>query len=481
MMEFDRRAFLGAGGTLAAAVFLSACAQQSPGTGTAAAAAGADLRWWDHYSALQKYHASWAAEESKRLGVKITHTYNDATKSAQALQLANQSKQLPDIYSNTLGLPISALVKEKWVSEIMIPKESLDRLPKGSFTEGVTNLEGKLYGLPLFSFRQYSTATWFNKDIIAKAGIDGDNPPATYDEFLEACKKVKGLNGGFAAMTLALGDPNRMRDQMDDMAQAGGFPGYQGLRFATGEYGYHDDAYVNAIEFWKELNDSGYILPGSSNFTVANARTRWASGAAAFFPDGPWCAGGVRNVAEGFVPLLNNGPLLKAEQNSKVTVYRGAPAPQFFVAGNSKNPEAAGKLLESFTTAEYQKGLAAGMDQPPIDLDVVDSADVIESYKKVVSYFKSTVYRAPQAVVRNPQIAVAQSLAKPISPLLGDIIQGYLGGDITDLKGALKKLSDSFSADREQAIKGAVAKGAQVSADDYAFPDWKPGMDYVYQ
>lgn len=476
MMELDRRAFLGAGGTLAAAVFLSACSPQGSGT----AGGTTDLRWWDHYSALQKFHAGWAAEESTRLGAKITHTYNDATKSAQALQLANQSKQLPDIYSNTLGLPLSALVKEKWVAEITMPKESAERLPKGSFTEGVTNLDGKLYGLPLFSFRQYSTATWFNKDIIAKAGIDRDNPPATYDEFRAACKKVKDLDGGFAAMTLALGDPGRMRDQMDDMAQAGGFPGYQGLKFATGEYAYDDDAYVNGIEFWKELNDSGYILPGSSSFTVANARTRWASGAAAFFPDGPWCAGGVRTVAEGFLPLLNNGPLLKTEQNSEVTVYRGAPGSQFFVAGNSKNPDAASKLLESFTTPEYQKGLAAGMDQPPIDLDVVDSADVIEPYKKVVSYFKKSVYQAPQAVVRNPEIAVAQSLSKPVSPLLGDIVQGYLGGDITDLKGALKKLSDNFSADREQAMKAAVAQGATVSLDDYAFPDWKPGTDYVY-
>lgn len=478
MMELDRRAFLGAGGSLAAAVFLSACSQ---GSGTAGGGGSVSLRWWDHYSALQKYHASWAAEQSKKLGVNVTHTYNDASKSAQALQLANQSKQLPDIYSNTLGLPLSALVKEKWVSEIIMPQEAKDRLPKGSFTEGVTNLDGKLYGLPLFSFRQYSTATWFNKDIIAKAGIDGDNPPATYDEFREACKKIKDLNGGFAAMTLALGDPGRMRDQMDDMAQAGGFPGHQGLKFATGEYAYHDDAYINGIEFWKEMNDSGYILPGSSSFTVANARTRWASGAAGFFPDGPWCAGGVKNVAAGFVPMLNNGPLLKAEKSSEVTVYRGAPGAQFFVAGNSKDVGAASKLLESFTTPEYQKGLAAGMDQPPIDLDVVDTADVIEPYKKVVSYFKKSVYRAPQAVVRNPQVAAAQALSKPVSPLLGDIIQGYLGGDVTDLKGELKKLSDRFTADRDQAVKAAVANGAKVSLDDYAFPDWKPGTDYVYQ
>ena len=478
MSQLSRRAFLGGSGALAAAAVFGACGGSSDSGSSNGGGEG--LRWWDHYSALQKFHKDWAAQQSKALGVNIAYTYNDATKSAQALQLANQSQQLPDIYSNTLGIPLSALVKDKWVGEITMSAEAIARLPKGSFTDGVTNLDDKLYGLPLFSFRQYSTATWFNTEIIGKAGIDGNSPPATYDEYREACKKIKALGGGFAAMTLALGDPGRMRDQMDDMAQAGGFQGYQGLKFATGEYAYDDDAYVNGIEFWKELNDGGYIVQGSSNFTVANARTRWAAGAAGFFPDGPWCAGGVKNILAGFVPKMNVGPLLKAEAGGPVTVYRGAPGAQFFVAGNSKDPEKASKLLESFTTPEYQTGLASGMDQPPLNLDVVDTADVIEPYKKVVGYFKETVYRAPQALIKNPQIATAQALSKPIATHLGNIIQGYLGGDISDLKAALKKLNGDFEKDREQALKGASAKGAKVSVEDYAFADWKPGADYTY-
>jgi ABC-type glycerol-3-phosphate transport system substrate-binding protein len=475
MSGLSRRGFLGATGGLAAAAVLGAC-----GGNNESGRSGAGLRWWDHYSALQKFHKDWAASQATVQGVGIAYTYNDATKSAQALQLANQSQQLPDIYSNTLGIPLAALVQDKWVGEITISEEAKARLPKGSFTEGVTGLDGKLYGLPLFSFRQYSTATWFNKDIIAQAGIDGDNPPATYDEYRAACEKIKALGGAFSAMTLALGDPGRMRDQMDDMAQAGGFPGYQGLKFATGEYAYDDDAYVNGIEFWKELNDSGYIVQGSSNFTVANARTRWAAGAAGFFPDGPWCAGGVKNILAAFVPTMNVGPLLKAEGSAPVTTYRGSPGAQFFVAGNSKDPANASKLLESFTTPEYQKGLASGMDQPPLNLDVVDTADVIEPYKKVVGYFKESVKTAPQALVRNPQIATAQALSKPIATHLGNIIQGYLGGDVADLKAALRKLSSDFEKDREQALKGAVAKGAEVSVDNYAFQDWKPGSDYTY-
>jgi hypothetical protein len=111
----------------------------------------------------------------------------------------------------------------------------------------------------------------------------------------------------------------------------------------------------------------------------------------------------------------------------------------------------------------------------------VDSADVIEPYKKIINLFKEQVFQGPQAIVRNPDIAAVDAQRKPITPHLGQVIQGYLGGNITDLKAALKKLSDDNEADREQAMTAAKSSGATVSADDYVFSDWKPGADYTYK
>ncbi|NAZ82079.1 extracellular solute-binding protein [Kineococcus sp. R8] len=483
MSQIDRRTLLGAGGALLAGATLAACGGSSepptvPGGG---GGGGGDLRWWDHFSALQKFHKSWAAEQSQALGVEIAYTYNDVSKSAEALQLANQSKQLPDVYSNVLGLPLAALVEEGWLHELSLTPEATATLPEGALTEGVTSLGGKVYGLPLFAAQQYSALTWFNTDIIGDAGLDPDAPPTSYDAFRAACAKIKSSAGGdHAPMVLALGGIARMGEQIDDMVMAGGFEGFQGLRFATGEYAYDDDAYVNAIEFWKQLNDDGFIVQGASNFTVANARSRWSAGVAGFFPDGPWCAGGVKAITPAFVPTMGVGPILTAESGATPVLYRGAPGAQFFVAGNSRDPEKASALLSSFLTTEYQKGLASGMDQPPLDLSVVETADVTDPYKKATQFFLDTVRRGPQAVVRNPEIAAAEALMKPISPKLGDIVQGYLGGNIPDLRAALKKLSDDNSANREQALAAAKAGGANVSLDDYAFTDWKAGEDYVY-
>ncbi|WP_217428201.1 ABC transporter substrate-binding protein [Microlunatus speluncae] len=477
MSGLTRRRFLMGSSALAMTAVAAGCGGGGGGTGTTGGGGAGGLRWWDHFSSFQKLNDDWAAKQAEALGVAVTHTYNDASKAPEALQLANQAKQLPDVYSNVVGLPLAALVKDNWVRELEISEEVLGALPKGLVSEGITSIDGKLYGLPLFTFRQYTAVTWFNTELITKGGLDPANPPKTYDEFRDACAKLKGA--GVVPMVLALGaDGGRVEDEMDDMAQTGGFEGYQGLKFATGEYAYHDDAYVNGIEFWKELYDTQMMLPGTNNFSVVNARTRFASGAAAYFIDGPWLPGGSRVLQEAFVPKIGGGQILTAEAGVTPMTYRGLSGPSYFVSGSSADPENATKIIESFMTDDYQKQMTAAMDQPPVNLDVVDSADVIEPYKKIINLYKEQVFQMPQAIVRNPDIAAVDAQRKPITPSLGQVMQGYLGGDITDLRAALKKLSDSYEADREQAIK---ASGADVSVDDYAFSDWKPGADYTYQ
>ncbi|MEW1956901.1 ABC transporter substrate-binding protein [Kineococcus sp. NPDC059986] len=474
MPQISRRSLLAGGGGLSTLALLTACG----GSSGAGPGATVSLRWWDHFSALQKFHAEWAKTQSQALGVAIEYTYNDVSRSTEALQLANQSKQLPDVYSNVVGLPLPALVAEGWVHEIALPAEAKAALPEGAYTEGITTIDGKLYGLPLFSYQQYAAAQWFNVDIVSDAGLDPDAPPASYDEYRANLQKIKAKGGDAAPMVLALGGVARMREQIDDLAQAAGFPGFQGQKYTTGEFAYDDDTYVNAIEFWKELNGSGLILAGSGSLTVADARTRWASGVAGYFPDGPWCAGGAKNVVPTFVEKMGVGPILTPDGTAPTT-YRGTPPSQFFIAGNTKNPEQATAVIASMTTTDYQKGLAAGMDQPPFDLSVVESADVIAPYKKLCGWFADTVKRAPEPVVRNPQVAKVQAAQKPVSPHLGDIVQGYLGGDVKDLKGALRDLSARSNADRDQAVAAATSAGAQVSLADYAFPDWQPGQDWI--
>lgn len=486
MTAVSRRIFIGGVGAGALAGFLAACGGESPepraggpataaATGTGGAVGGAGIRWWDHFGGLQDLHKGWSAEQAEQLGVGVEWTYNEPGRALEGLQLANQSDQLPDIFSNILGLPLPALVEAGWLGEITLSEDARSRLPEGTFVEGISMLDGKIYGLPALSDRQYWCVTWYNAEIAEEVGFEG---PRSYDDLLAALKKIAD-HGTYAPMTLALGASGRIRDQVDDLAQAAGFPGYRGLRFDTGEYEYHDDTYLDAIELLKEISDKGWLLPGTNSFQVPDARGRWAAGNVGFFLDGPWSPGGVRALNAAHLPKMAHSYMLTPE-GEEIIATRGAPDPTWFLAGNSANPEAASRVIESFTQDDYQAALAEAMDQPPLNLDTVGEADVIEPYALLIEDFKKRVFRAPQAQVRNLDVTKALALTTPVAPTLGDIIQGYLGGNITDLKGELTKLSDSFSRDLDSAIEKATAEGATVSRDDFAFPDWKRGEDYTY-
>ena len=208
--------------------------RQRPAPEAGGGGAGA-LDWWDHFSSFQKLHDDWATKQSEALGTNVTYTYYEASKAPEALQLANRPTACRTSTPTWSGSRSPRWSRTTGCTSSTSPKDILAKLPKGLVTEGITNIDGKLYGLPLFSFRQYTAVTWFNTDHFAKARLDPNSPPATYDGFRDACQKLKAA--GIAPMTLAIGaDGGRVRDEIDDMAQTGGFPGYQGLKFTTGEY-----------------------------------------------------------------------------------------------------------------------------------------------------------------------------------------------------------------------------------------------------
>jgi multiple sugar transport system substrate-binding protein len=76
---------------------------------------------------------------------------------------------------------------------------------------------------------------------------------------------------------------------------------------------------------------------------------------------------------------------------------------------------------------------------------------------------------------------VAQVYAemKPVTPGVGEIVQGAMGGAVSNVKATLQQYADKLTAERDRAIKVVKDKGVQVSLDDWVFPNWKQGEDYT--
>lgn len=479
MSPLSRRRFLQATGIVAGGLAAAAC-DTGPG-GSGRSDSGAALQWWDHFDPLQDLHKKIFDEFRTDTGIAVAYTPQQTAKMGQALQLAKQSHQLPDVFTNVgLKLPVPALVKAGWFQPIELTDQAAGALPKEALVDGVHQVDGKLYTFPIFNFRQYWAATWFNKEYAERANLDPGNPPTTYDEFRAAATAIqKAAGGNTHGWIVGLGQPARLAEQIGFLAQAGGFEGDGGQLFRTGEFAYHDDAYVHAIEFWLSLKADGLLVPGTQSFDDKTTRTRWAAGAAGYYFDGPWCPGVVKRDLPAFADKLAVGPMLVPEKGTPVTAYRGPQGGAFFLSGESKRAADVGKLFSLLTTPDYYVGLAEHMDQPPLDLAAVQKADVHPTYRTLIDWFAKAAFLSPMPAVKNPDIAKVNAEMKAIDPDLGTTVQGLFSGDLRDVRGALKDLSDRSEKARENALAAAKKNGAQVELDDWAFPNWQPRRDYT--
>lgn len=478
-----RRALLRSAGLLAGTAALAGCTtapSSAEGTGGATPGTPGALRWWDHFAPLEELQRSTFDRFGKGGGAPVEYTLYNPNEQGQALQLAFGSRQLPDVFSLAgLSVPPSLLHAQRWFSPLTTADAIRAGLPDGIVTEGMHSFDGALYSFPIFTPRQYETLVWFNREQVAQAGLDPESPPASWDDLRAAARAVQ-RSGVASGVVLPLQFPDRLSAFVLELAQTAGFPGTRGegldgLDLTSGEYRFHDDAFVAAIDLLMSFARDGTMFLASTALDARSARVRWAAEGGAFFLDGPYNAGVLAGKFPQVLERVGVGPIPTPDGRPPV-LTRPPNDGTFWVSGQSGAVEAASALLELFVSGEYQRGLAAAMDQPPLDLGVVAGSDAHPTYKRCIEMFGEHVFLGPAVTARNPRVAEVLAAMKPVEPGLGEIVQGITSGQITDARGRLRQLSDDTAAARDAAI---AEVGGGVSAADWAFPAWRRGEDYV--
>lgn len=295
----------------------------------------------------------WTAEQGRE---KINQVKVEFEKQNPDIELVIDELPFPQVHDklislNMAGMPPDVItVSGSWVTEFaqagMI--DPIDDYIKGlpeDFQEAIDGpmsipWKGKRYGMPITNG---NIALFYNKKMLEEAGIQ---PPTTWDEFVDASKKLTDPSKNRYAVTgnIAVEPPTAISyEVMPFILQAGG------KILENNRAVFNSKEGVEALEFYKSLlKEHKVATPGEMTAGEKEKRANFSAGNTAFMFEGPWGVGIQRKAN----PNLEFGvvPLPKGKEHG--TIALGS---MLGIASKGKNKEAAWKFLEFMGSAEGQK------------------------------------------------------------------------------------------------------------------------------
>lgn len=201
--------------------------------------------------------------------------YNDARIRAIAALNSGQPAQLSVLFSIDIYELIEqdAIIAFDDVVETAEEKAWLDSFYPALMENGRTG--GKTWGIP---FQRSTIVMYYNKDAFRAAGLDPNQPPSTWDELVDAGKKLKAADGSkWGLMIPSTGYPYWMFGALT--MQNG-----QVLMNPDGNTTFFDHpAVIEALQFWRDLGRKHQIMPHGTiewgtlrqNFLEGNTAMMW--------------------------------------------------------------------------------------------------------------------------------------------------------------------------------------------------------------
>ncbi|MDD5617919.1 MAG: extracellular solute-binding protein [Candidatus Omnitrophica bacterium] len=328
-----------------------------------------------------------ARRYEKLTGVKIVfELYAPSDAYSQKVRASAQAQSLPDIYgiladkrdyaSFIKAGHVANLSQEMtkdngaWSGVFFSKALSVNEfLPNNKF-----NVEPGIYGVPIDVM---NIQMLYNKKLFKKAGLDPNNPPQTWDDFIAAGKKLKdagiqGLVSGWGETWLI--DCFASNYAFNIMGEEKVFDTIRG------KVPYTDLDWVKVFGLFKQLADEGILASGIVTMINKTAEQNFSNERAAFSFNGSWCV----NVYAGMNPNLEYGAMFPPSVSKKypMMVWGGAGS-SFMVNGRSPNKEEAIKFLKWLTEQDQQIYLSRQTNNLPANKNcIADLPGILSDFAK---------------------------------------------------------------------------------------------------
>jgi len=194
--------------------------------------------------------------------------------------------------------------------------------------------DGKLFGLPKYTD---TIGLFYNKDLFKKAGLDPENPPKTWDELLEAARKLNDPANNVYGITFSA-----------RAGEEGTFQFLPWIQMSGGSYTeVNGPGAIKALELWKTMVDEKLASQDVLSLGQWDSTGTFNSGNAAMAISGPWELNRMSTDAKfdwGVALLPTETP-----DGARSSALGGF---NWGIFSTTKHPDEAFKLLEYYVSQE---------------------------------------------------------------------------------------------------------------------------------
>ena len=299
--------------------------------------------------------------EAKNPGVKVEMQYleNEAYKAKAPTLL--QSKDRPHIIFSWAGGVLKSQVEAGVLEDITAAMQGYKDNLSASAVDAFT-VDGKIYGVP---YGVSQVGFMANKDLLAKAGVDAGKI-ATYDDFLDAVKKLKAA--GVTPLAVGGADKWPVHFYWTNLAVRLGGKAAMQAALKGQDGGFEGETFQKSGELFKQLVDLQPFQNGFLGFKSQQAIGHFGDGKAAML----LAISSFYHTQKVFAVDKTGVPDDKLAWINFPTVPGGKGLPSDTLGGingwlvTKGAPKEAVAFLKYFVSAEPQKRLAAGNFVVPV-------------------------------------------------------------------------------------------------------------------
>lgn len=299
--------------------------------------------------------------EAKNPGVKVETQYleNEAYKAKAPTLL--QSKDRPHIIFSWAGGVLKSQVEAGVLEDITAAMQGYKDNLSASAVDAFT-VDGKIYGVP---YGVSQVGFMANKDLLAKAGVDAGKI-ATYDDFLDAVKKLKAA--GVTPLAVGGADKWPVHFYWTNLAVRLGGKAAMQAALKGQDGGFEGETFQKSGDLFKQLVDLQPFQNGFLGFKSQQAIGHFGDGKAAML----LAISSFYHTQKVFAVDKTGVPDDKLAWINFPTVPGGKGLPSDTLGGingwlvTKGAPKEAVAFLKYFVSAEPQKRLAAGNFVVPV-------------------------------------------------------------------------------------------------------------------